>query len=134
MTQASPDWEGPTLQVTLEQLLDAHQSLNECCNGEPMEVTGLSRPCLDSMAKTLDVTSRVCRAHLAGLDQNADRSAVTVAAPLSRQDFSNCVLAMETALRVIEEWEFGIRLGSEKHEVQATLSHFRALTMPDAST
>ena len=53
MTQASPDWEGPTLQVTLEQLLDAHQSLNECCNGEPMEVTGLSRPCLDSMAKTL---------------------------------------------------------------------------------
>jgi hypothetical protein len=130
----SPGEEGHAFRMTLEDLLTAHQALNECCNGEPMEVTGLSRPCLDSMAKTLDVTSRLCRAHLAGLDQNADRSAVTVAAPLSPQDISNCVLAMETALRVIEDWEFGIRLGSEKHEVQAALSHFRALTMPDAST
>jgi hypothetical protein len=85
-TRQSPSEEGHAFRMTLEDLLTAHQALNECCNGEPPESTGLDSATRASMARTLERTSQLVRAHIAQTPSGADRSTAIVLAPLAAED------------------------------------------------
>ena len=122
-----------TVRLTLGDVLNAHCSLNECCNGEPPEITGLSREERLSMGDTVHQTEQICKAHISDQVVDSDLSIRVVEAPLGPRDLANCLKAISIALAVIDDWGFGTRLGREQNEVRATLERLSALHRPDHS-